>query len=274
MFGDEKQNVYARALDADRLPNTTVPGPWNRLTDSYRLNERLVRLAQAFQTDVLGARYPTDPAPDVVQTELFAAPPRVVYAHRPGLDAAGLDALLDGQARALALHPGDLAVLAPTVDPLRDLADRFHARGHRTAVTFETNAERAALAALHGAGSREYRRAVQDVQRGRKLHFWPGSGTVHLSTVHSYKGWESHTVALVLGQGRPPSDELVYAAITRARHNLLIVDTGDDRYGAFFRAHADALDPAALDPAAAARADRPAAVPARPPVPARQPVRP
>ena len=249
VFGDEKQNVYGRALDGDRLPNTTVPGRWNELDASYRLNPRVVALARAFQASVYGDRYRPDPDVPVEQGDLFEGPPHVGYAHLPGLDADGLAALLGAQARALGLHPGDLAVLAPTVDPLRDLDDRLRAQGLRTARTFETNAERVALAALHGPRSRDFRWAVEAVRRGRKLHFWPQSGTAHLSTVHSYKGWEGHTVALVLGHGRAPSDELVYTALTRARHNLLVVDVGDDRYGPFFRAHADALPAAPAGPA-------------------------
>lgn len=247
VFGDEKQNVYGHALGEDRRPNTTIPGAWNQLTDSYRLNAPLVTLAQAFQRSVYADKYEHDAEPEVVQSDLFAAPPVVAYAHLPGLNAADLYALIQQQARTLSVHPNDLSIVSPLTSVLRDLDDAFSADGERTSKTFETNAERRELADLLSEGTETFRRRIKDIRRGRKVHFQMNAGTVKLSTVHSFKGWEAHTIVLVLGESVDAddeaftSDELVYTAITRARQNLLIVDTADGRYSDFFGAHAAPL---------------------------------
>lgn len=247
VFGDEKQNVYGHALGDDRRPNTTIPGAWNQLTDSYRLNAPLVALAQAFQRSVYADKYEPDAEPEVVQPDLFAEAPVVAYAHLPGLDAIGLYALVQRQARALGVHPNDLSVVSPLTSVLRDLDDAFHADGERTSRTFETNAERRALADSVGEGTGTFKRGIKDLRRGRKVHFQMNAGTVKLSTIHSFKGWEAHTVVLVLGESADAedepftSDELVYTAITRARQNLLVVDMADGRYSDFFAAYAAPL---------------------------------
>lgn len=63
-------------------------------------------------------------------------------------------------------------------------------------------------------------------------------GTVKLSTIHSFKGWEINTLILLIEQnaGYPPDsdDELIYTAITRCRENLLVLNLGNERYHGFF----------------------------------------
>ncbi len=63
-------------------------------------------------------------------------------------------------------------------------------------------------------------------------------GTMKLSTIHSFKGWEIHTLFLILdGQEEDQkflTDELVYTAITRARFNIVILNLGMMKYHQFF----------------------------------------
>lgn len=88
----------------------------------------------------------------------------------------------------------------------------------------------------------EFRKAVYSgdydtVRNNKKLHFWMNTGTIKLSTIHSFKGWESQVVFLVLEPSYNSStefndafDELVYTAITRARRDLIIVNFGNKEY--------------------------------------------
>lgn len=248
VFGDEKQNVYGQPLDEDRRPNTTIPGRWNELTDSFRLNAELVALVQAFQSSIYADKYNFDANVSVMQTDLFDRRPFIAYGHRPGIPAAELFQIIQQQAQELGIHPNDLTVVSPLVDILRDLDACFrNIAGEKTSRTFESNEERELIAARHGEGTEAFRREIVDVRRGRKLHFWMNAGTVKLSTIHSFKGWEGHSIVLILGESTDPdeetftSDELVYTAITRARQNLIVIDIGDGRYSGFFDANAAPL---------------------------------
>jgi superfamily I DNA/RNA helicase len=68
------------------------------------------------------------------------------------------------------------------------------------------------------------------------------------STLHSFKGWEIHTVFFILSdvdeEMEPQvgnsllenyvSPEIIYTGITRARNNLNIINIGVDKYDDFF----------------------------------------
>ena len=56
--------------------------------------------------------------------------------------------------------------------------------------------------------------------------------TMKLSTVHSFKGWEIHTVFLLIDENS--TFELVYTGITRARQNIIIINLGNPEFTNFF----------------------------------------
>ena len=71
----------------------------------------------------------------------------------------------------------------------------------------------------------------------KKLHFWMNSGTIKISTINSFKGWESEVVFLILEKKYDTSttfnmsfDELLYTGITRSRSNLVIINFGNEEY--------------------------------------------
>ncbi len=54
VFGDEKQNIYGRDSDKDKLPKTNVLGRWNEsLKSSQRMDNEIVDLAYRFQSKFL-----------------------------------------------------------------------------------------------------------------------------------------------------------------------------------------------------------------------------
>ena len=78
------------------------------------------------------------------------------------------------------------------------------------------------------------------IRRYRRNHFSIKTGTVKLSSIHSFKGWESHTVFLIIEPHKSDSIqdfesvELIYTAITRAQVNLFILNMGNEKYDSFF----------------------------------------
>ena len=73
-----------------------------------------------------------------------------------------------------------------------------------------------------------------DIRENKKLHFRMNSGTIKISTVHSFKGWESEVVFLLIeDKGLETSfDELLYTGLTRTRTNLIVINLGNLEYHA------------------------------------------
>ena len=65
------------------------------------------------------------------------------------------------------------------------------------------------------------------------------TGTIKLSTIHSFKGWEIKTLFLFIEQEEDDKEftnaELVYTALTRAKRNLIVFNLGNKKYDEFFR---------------------------------------
>ncbi len=70
------------------------------------------------------------------------------------------------------------------------------------------------------------------IRNNKKIHFHMNSGTVKVSTIHSFKGWESETIFLILENFnfQMTFDEILYTGITRSRANLILINYGNKDY--------------------------------------------
>ena len=70
------------------------------------------------------------------------------------------------------------------------------------------------------------------IRKNKKINFRMDCGVVKISTIHSFKGWESRVVFLIIDNQtvKRESDELIYTALTRAREHLIIINLGNDAY--------------------------------------------
>ncbi len=75
---------------------------------------------------------------------------------------------------------------------------------------------------------------IKNLRNNKKLHFYMNSGTIKLSTIHSFKGWESETVFLIIEKKHTnveaTFDEILYTGLTRSRKNLIIINFGNEAY--------------------------------------------
>lgn len=75
---------------------------------------------------------------------------------------------------------------------------------------------------------------IKNLRNNKKLHFYMNSGTVKLSTIHSFKGWESETIFLIIEKKHTnvedTFDEILYTGLTRSRKNLIIINFGNEGY--------------------------------------------
>lgn len=82
-----------------------------------------------------------------------------------------------------------------------------------------------------------YSDSYKNIRDNKKLHFWMNSGTLKISTINSFKGWESEVVFLILEPKYETStsfnlsfDELLYTGLTRCRRNLIVINFGNNEY--------------------------------------------
>ena len=82
-----------------------------------------------------------------------------------------------------------------------------------------------------------YSHNYKTIRDNKKLHFWMNSGTIKISTINSFKGWESEVVFLIIEPKYERSttfnmsfDELLYTGLTRSKRNLIVVNFGNAEY--------------------------------------------
>ena len=75
--------------------------------------------------------------------------------------------------------------------------------------------------------------AIDDeIARIKKFAFQANSGKIKISTIHSFKGWESYATILLIGEKMNP--ELIYTGITRAKEILYIL-SGNVEFNNFIK---------------------------------------
>ena len=81
-------------------------------------------------------------------------------------------------------------------------------------------------------GPKRQKSNLKMIRNNKKIHFYMNSGTVKISTIHSFKGWESETVFLIIEDFnfQMSIDEIIYTGITRTRANLILINYGNRQY--------------------------------------------
>lgn len=81
--------------------------------------------------------------------------------------------------------------------------------------------------------SKTLNKNLKFIRDNKKINFYMNSGTVKISTIHSFKGWESETLFLIIENNftnQHNFDEILYTGITRCRKNLLLINFGNENY--------------------------------------------
>ncbi|WP_302260614.1 NERD domain-containing protein [uncultured Bacteroides sp.] len=75
------------------------------------------------------------------------------------------------------------------------------------------------------------------IRKNKKINFWMNCGMLKISTIHSFKGWESRAVFLIVENeaAQTEFDELLYTGITRAKENLIVINFGNENYHKIFK---------------------------------------
>ena len=249
LFGDTKQNIYRRVLDQDKETHTPIPGQWNKsLNTGMRFdNPRIAFLAMDFQKHFFPEQV-TDNIQN--QPELGFASERDVEYRNLGASVSTeeistecLKLIEDNE-----LNKGKTVILSQTYSLLRDLEQQIRAsQGRPCMTTFETKEVYDKILEENNGNinCEHFIDSIKNVRDNKKLHFSMETDQIKVSSIHSYKGWDAENVILIIQpddsidevgdssfMARP---ELIYTAITRAKHNLFVLNIGNNLYDGFFR---------------------------------------
>lgn len=252
VFGDPKQNIYHRPIDSNGdIRLGVIRSEWNRqLSTGQRFtNPRLASLATAFQSTFL-----TDLPVDSIQVPIgqdnslnFQV---VTYFNlRNDFNMDILVSKLVDIINSSGYETKDFVVLASSSKMLQNIDIKYRQQtGEKTEVTFVTKEQCEELKQIHNVSdehpaSWKYKRDYEAIGRSRKQLFTTDKRCLKLSTIKSFKGWESPAVIVILDDDYNPKatcnipmePATMYTAITRARESLYIINIGNETYDKFFK---------------------------------------
>ena len=243
VFGDEKQNTYGRPMDENLEPIIkTVRGTWNRsLIVSKRFADEIGRLALVYQKELLSKKYTVDELKLIKNPTIDFAQEILSYKNL-GPESEAIDLY---KAYKELLESGDIKAsnvtfLAAKTDLLREIDSLIrHELKDITVTTFETKEYYKKLKNAF-PNKANLKKIIENIRRNKKNHFRMKPGTTKLSTIQSFKGWESHTLVLIIDPAendysQSETVELYYTGLTRARKNLFVFNMGNKFYDAFFK---------------------------------------
>jgi hypothetical protein len=235
LFGDEKQNIYKRALDQGRRSKVVEGfGNWTTLTKSFRYAAKspIIPLIEAFQKHYMLSDYEQD----------------VDESFQLGLTNVGIQTWctfdIDDLSRVAAtiillakrnrFHPNDISIISSQEALLRKLDYELRtsdAHKERTLCSFSSHE-----VSTHN----KYSKSSVQISRAKKIGFNLNSGVMKLSSTHSFKGFESPLIFLLINNDDSP--EMVLTGMTRAKENLMVMLEPGSPYMDFFRNHLNLLD--------------------------------
>ena len=251
VFGDPKQNVYHRPIDKQGdIKLGVIGGEWNKsLTTGRRFtNPRLASLATAFQSTFL-TDSPVDNIQSIEVQDNSLNFQIVTYLNlKSDFNMDILVSKLVDIIKGSSYETKDFVVLASSSKMLQYIDYVYRQQtGEKTEVTFVTKEQCEELKQIHNVSDEhpanwKYNKDYEAIGRSRKQLFTTDKRCLKLSTIKSFKGWESPVVIVILDDDyntksasyTPMEPATMYTAITRARESLYIINIGNDTFDEFF----------------------------------------
>ncbi len=249
IFADEKQNIYERNLDTDKKTKTNIPGRWNeQLKTTKRLSNSIIQLTNNFQNTFWKNKYVLDNIKlNPSQQELFSDE-KIVYKFIEGnINSTNIVNYIFETIYNNNIHSNDIGILGPEIDYLREVDLNIRKlKKEKTRTMFETHEIYEYLKnkyiekGMKGDNlNKSLKEEVERVRRSKKFNFWMNPGTIKISTIHSFKGWEIDTLFLIITEKIEEKyiflEELIYTALTRAKRNLCIINFNNTNIHVFFK---------------------------------------
>ena len=253
VFGDGEQNIYGRQMEAEtKMPSIpTFLGRWNEMSErlSMRIiNTEIASLSHKFMRAFVDSNIP----PINIQNELFFETYWLKYGNVPAdTNASQLCQYIRSILRKYKLNTRDVVVMAESINILRDIEKVYMTTSKRCMTNFESaeEYEKLLIRLQTDPDPNHFQKDLTDIRHAAKTHFTTDTDDMKLSTIHSFKGWESESVILILQpemsgnvrsngyyiQERDNIPALIYTALTRAKCNLFILNLGNTKYHSFFQ---------------------------------------
>ena len=245
VFGDGRQNIYSRQQDENHMPRIPgIPGPWSQMNEiscvSFRIeNPEITRLSTLFQETFFDYSEPFTQQ-SALPFEQFS----IKYWNiGNSVSAETLFSNIAWIINEHNLNHRDVTILSQTCSVLRNIEDVYIRNGGESPLTtFETKEQYEKIE----NNSNWPKSDIDSIRRVKKVHFTIDYDGIKMATIHSFKGWESPTIILILQpEGSIENDvynviekenspALIYTAITRAKQNLFILNLGNGKYHDFF----------------------------------------
>jgi hypothetical protein len=228
LFGDEKQNIYERELDSDKNSKVVQGfGRWKQLNKSIRhkKDSHILRLAKEFQKTFLSKKYDIDKYKEnAIQQQMSGLGINKVAIYSDNCISDIVEVIFKN-IKEQNLHPDDVAIICSHINTIKEVDYIIRNKtNERTITTFEPKEFSETLYV-----------DLKNMRRSKKVGFNHQSGVIKLATIHSFKGFESSTVFLILND--KDEDEMVYTGITRAKFNIMVFLHEGSRYKSFFQSH-------------------------------------
>jgi hypothetical protein len=253
-FADEKQNIYSRELDEEKMPKIPIQvGAWDKkLNKSYRLSKKIALLVSEFQKKFFAQKYFIETKIESDAMLSLFDEPYIEYHYYHTLDNENEDKKIARyiytQILNHQLNSNDVTILSSRIRMLRNLDYMLRIESRENTNTmFESREEFIKLFPDAKTGL-ERNSEIDKIRKSKKANFWMNRGTIKLSTIHSFKGWESPALFLVIedniksnsilkrnSQPDEFSDELVYTGLTRCQNWLFIINIKNKSYHDYFK---------------------------------------
>ena len=250
VFGDGEQNIYNREMEAEtKMPVIpTFTGRWNEMNE--RVSMRIIN-PQIAKLSYLFAKTFVDKSIQQVNVnnELVFETYWIKYWNvGKDKDALTLCQNVKWILQEYRINPRDAVVLSESINILRDIEKYYTDEQHQCMTNFETADQYEELRKSQESPTL-FQKDLKEIRRAAKTHFTTDCDSLKLSTIHSFKGWESESVIMLLQpemqenstyegyyiQERENTPALIYTALTRAKCNLFIINLGNAKYHHFFQ---------------------------------------
>ncbi len=245
IFFDENQDIYHR----NNKGTYPMIGRPNELTKSYRLSTGISNLTKEFYNNFMDNQEPFEIELEENTLNFNEFRENISYKY---FDNLVTNEILYNYIKATITitnsSPDDIGIIGTEISTIREMEYYFRTiKCETTTRMFESKEEYNEILKKHpdGEKSLKFKLDLKKVRRQYKLHkFNLVTGNMKFSSLHSFKGWEIHTVFLIVNDNHNSThledeedfinDQLIYTGITRARHNLNIINIGNAKYNDFF----------------------------------------
>lgn len=259
VFGDPAQNIYNREIDeSGDIRIGVIPGLWNKqLTRSKRfVNESIGKLAKDFSKYYKLSKVEEDLN---LKNEAIISHPQAEFSfnyikylylkdeniHIKEIGSQiyiQIQEYIKEMSATREIKDSEIAIISSNISILQELENTYSKSNRPITRTFITKRELDKISRKDSFASYQFKKDQDRIERLLKLTFTTDTKHIKMSTIQSFKGWESSIVFLIILKDKEShsdaifnSPELVYTGLTRSKENLIVINVGNENYHKFFK---------------------------------------